>query len=528
MGSGYVRSARSGTIALIGLSGMLFSCSHAGPAISRGGGALSAQQADSTDGSGAAPILSPSSSQPPAVRVCDTFDVQELEQQFEEVARRVSPAVVAISATDTRLDTDDTQRSEDLNAEKLSNVLDTVDRTVGTGFVIDPEGYIVTNEHVVGKAEQVWVTMDDRKVYPALVVGSDPRSDLAVLKIPAHNLATVKFAQGDACRGQWAVAVGNPYGLAGGGEMAVSVGVVSATGRSLPKLSGKEDRLYSDLIQTTAQINPGNSGGPLFDIHGDVIGVNTAVILPQKQTNGIGFAMPSDHRLKEIVQDLKEGREVIYAYLGVKVAMPTFHECREAGLAAEAGARVDIVEPGSPADEAKLKVGDIVIKLSDDAVRDADQFVRAVGGTGINAPVQVVVYRGGSTRTVTLNLRRRELTATAVTRDSQRLHWHGLLLGPVPAHWSGSANSGSGAPNTAAAASARKKQAVGLLVIAVDPNCPLAKEGVVQGSVITTVAGKPVSDVTTLQQIINDVPPDKCVFGLAEGTKAMVSVQESP
>jgi serine protease Do len=507
---------------------MLFSCSHAGPATSRAGGAIGAQQADSSDGSGAAPVLSPSAGQPPAVRVSDTFDAPQLEQQFELVARRVSPAVVAISATDSHLDTDDTQRSEDLNAEKLSNVLDTVDRTVGTGFVIDPEGYIVTNEHVVGKAEQVWVTMDDRKVYPALVVGSDPRSDLAVLKIPAHNLPTVKFAQGDACRGQWAVAIGNPYGLAGEGEMAVSIGVVSATGRSLPKLSGKEDRLYSDLIQTTAQINPGNSGGPLFDIHGDVIGVNTAVILPQKQTNGIGFAMPADRRLKEVVQDLKDGREVIYAYLGVKVAMPTFHECREAGLAAESGARVELVEPGSPADEAKLKVGDIVIRLSDDTVRDADQFVRAVGGACVSAPVNVVLYRGGSTRTVTLNLRRRELTSTAVTRDSQRLHWHGLLLGPAPAHWSGPANSATAAANTTAVASVQKKPAAGLMVIAVDPNCPLAKEGIVQGSVITTVAGKPVSDVTTLQQIINDVPPEKCVLGLAEGTKAVVSAQETP
>ena len=508
---------------------MLFSCSNAGPAVGRAGsGAIGAQQADSTDGSGAAPILSPSPGQPPAVRVSDTFDAQELEQQFEQVARRVSPAVVAISATDSRLDADDTQRSDDLNAEKLSNVLDTVDRTVGTGFVIDPEGYIVTNEHVVGKAEQVWVTMDDRKVYPALVVGSDPRSDLAVLKIPAHNLPTVKFAAADACRGQWAVAIGNPYGLAGGGEMSVSIGIVSATGRSLPKLSGKEDRLYSDLIQTTAQINPGNSGGPLFDIHGDVIGVNTAVILPQKQTNGIGFAMPADRRLKGIVQDLKDGREVIYAYLGVKVGMPTFRECKEAGLSAETGARVDVVEAGSPADEAKLKVGDIVIKLSDDAVRDADQFVRAVGGAGVSTPVKVVLYRNGSTRTVTLSLRRRELTATAVTRESQRLHWHGLLLGPVPAHWSGSANSAAAGANTTAAASVQKKPATGLMVIAVDPNCPLAKEGIVQGSVITTVAGKPVAEVTTLQQIINDVPADKCVLGLAEGTKAVVSVQEAP
>ena len=161
--------------------------------------------------------------------------------------------------------------------------------------------------------------------------------------------------------------------------------------------------------------------------------------------------------------------------MGVKVAMPTFHECKDAGLGAQAGARVDVVEAGSPADEAKLKVGDIIVKLSDDEVRDADQFVRVSRG-GRKFPVNVILYRGGSTRTVALNLRRRELTSTAVTRDSQRLHWHGLLLGPVPAHWSGVANSATAAANVAATASVQKKPAVGLMVIAVDPNCSLARK----------------------------------------------------
>src|SRR5438270_770586 len=128
-------------------------------------------------------------------------------------------------------------------------------------------------------------------------------------------------------RGHWTIALGNPYGLSVAGDMCMSVGIVSATGRSLPKLSGKEDRLYSDLIQTTAQINPGNSGGPLFDLRGDVIGINAAVILPQKQTNGIGFAIPTDGRFRDIVQTIKEGREVTYGYLGVRVNTATAREC---------------------------------------------------------------------------------------------------------------------------------------------------------------------------------------------------------
>jgi serine protease Do len=513
MGRGVIGGARYGAVALLGLSGFLVSCSNAGPTASRATGRTAGQTtlAAGRDEAGAsAASVGPSAAgAPAALHFSDTFDAADLEKQFEAVARRVSPAVVAISATETRVDADSnqgTQRSEEINPERLANVLDAVDRTVGTGFVIDPDGYIVTNEHVIGKAEQLWVTLDDRKVYPAVVVGSDPRSDLAVLKIPAHHLTTVKFTDGEVHRGQWAIAVGNPYGLAAGGEMAVSIGVVSAVGRSLPKLSGKEDRLYSDLIQTTAPINPGNSGGPLFDAHGDVIGVNAAVILPQKQTNGIGFAMPADRRLKQIVQDLKEGREVIYGYLGVKVATPTYRECKEAGLTNEGGARVDMVEANSPAEEAKLKVGDIITRIGDEPVRDGDQFVRAVGGAGVGAPVKAVVYRAGSCRTVTLTLRRRELTTAAVTRDNQRLHWRGLLLGPAGDH----------------------RPAGGLVVIAVDSNCPLAKEGVVPGSMIATVAGKPVCDVPTLQQIINDTPADHCNIGLADGNPGNLAKQNSP
>jgi S1-C subfamily serine protease len=218
----------------------------------------------------------------------------ELEARFADVARRVAPAVVAISGADTPVQGDAPLRSEEINPDKLTDVLDTVDRSVGTGFIVDPDGYIVTNDHVVGKAEQLWVTTDDHKVYPAIVVGSDPRQDIAILKIPATELPTVHLSDGAPVhRGQWTIALGNPYGLAVGGNMSMSVGVISATSRSLPKLSGKEDRLYSDLIQTTAQINPGNSGGPLFDLHGDVIGINTPSSSRRRRPTASASPFPS-------------------------------------------------------------------------------------------------------------------------------------------------------------------------------------------------------------------------------------------
>ena len=452
----------------------------------------------------------------------------------------MSPAVVAISATETRVDSDDnqgTQRSEEINADKLSNVLDTVDRTVGTGFVIDPEGYIVTNEHVVGKAEQVWVTLDDRKVYPAVVVGSDPRSDLAVLKIPAHNLATVKFADGDVRRGQWSIAVGNPYGLAAGGEMAVSIGVVSAVGRSLPKLSGKEDRLYSDLIQTTAQINPGNSGGPLFDAHGDVIGVNTAVILPQKQTNGIGFAMPADRRLKQIVQDLQgrpRGRLRLPGREGRDADLPRVQGSRTVGRGRGAGGRgrAGLARRGGEAQgrrhhhpaerRARARRRPVRPRRRRGGRGHANQGGRLPGRLGPHSHADPPPPRIDHDR------RHEGKPAPALARPAARprRRSRGTVAG----------GAGATAAAGARAATADRKPAAGLMVIAIDPGCPLAREGVVQGALIATVGGRPVCDVPQLQQIINDLPADRCNIGLVEGNPAgpgqgrgsVVSVQDVP
>ncbi len=443
------------------------------------------------------------------IRLTESFDAPALETQFRRLARQVSPAVVAIAACDARIEADGVQRSEEINPDKLAHVLEPVDRTVGTGFIVDSDGYVVTNEHVVGKAEQIWVITDDRKVYPAIIIGSDPRADLAVLKIPARGLPTVRFASADVKRGQWAISIGNPYGMASRGEMAISIGVVSATGRSLPKLAGKEDRLYSDLIQTTAQINPGNSGGPLFDVKGDVIGINCAVILPQKQTNGIGFALPADERVRQIIQSLKNGREVTYGYLGVRVSTPTLRECRECGLNAEVGAKIDGVDADSPAESAGLKRDDIVLRLDGREVHDGDSFVRMVGACS-PGNIPAVVYREGKPRTINLPLRRREAATASITRESQRIRWKGLLLGPIPANWT----------------AAGKQIAQGLMVLAIDPRSPLLKEGITQGSIITTVAGRAVADVKGLQQILNDMPDDRCAVGFSVASPTVATARD--
>lgn len=450
------------------------------------------------------------------IRMVDNFDAADLEQRFQEVAKRISPSVVAISATESTVDTEATLRSDDLNPDKLASMLETVDRTVGTGFVVDADGYIVTNDHVIEGAEQLWVTTDAHKVYPAIVVASDPRADLAVLKVPGNNLPVVKFASVPARRGQWTIAIGNPYGMAGGGEMSVSVGVVSALDRSLPRLSGKEDRLYSGLIQTTAQINPGNSGGPLFDLSGDVIGVNTAVILPQKQqVNGIGFAIPTDAHVRRILDTLKQGRDVQYGYMGVRVVTATPHERHDAGIGQDAaGVRIESLEPGSPASAAGLKIGDIITQLDGDAIHDSDGFVRLVGMCPVGPIVKAVVYHdegADGPHDVDLHLRARPAPSQGINRAKQRLRWRGMLLGPIPVGWQGSAEAKDRAGRE------------GVLVIGIDAKSPMVAEGIKAGTVITSVAGQSVHDLTELQRIINDTPAPLCRLQVEDMPSVVVS-----
>ena len=444
------------------------------------------------------------------IESASTLDLTGLQSQFSKLVDGVAPSVVAISASCTPVDSDDVLRTESLNAQKLDAVLSKTTRTVGTGFFIDADGFVLTNEHVICEAEQLWVTTDDRKVYPAIVIGTDPRADLAILKIPATDCKPVKFAKpGVIHRGQWAIAVGNPYGMATEGEMAMSVGVVSATDRTLQRLSAKEGRLYSNLIQTTAEINPGNSGGPLFNLAGEVIGVNTAVILPQKQTNGIGFAIPvSDWMLNEIDQ-LKHGREVVYGYLGVVVSDPTTRDRTVAGMDKGAGgARIDSIEPKSPADGTKLKAADVIATLNGRDVADSDTFIRMIGHTPVDQPAKLRIYRDGKPIDMEVTPRRRPLSQVAINRETQRMRWRGVTISSIPQNWN---KKGTESP-------------VGLYVVGVDDADTAKALNIKQGSIITSVAGQVVRNIADLQKIIDSTPPENLKVKTSDAE--VVSAQE--
>jgi S1-C subfamily serine protease len=444
---------------------------------------------------------------PGDLKVSENFDAPQLEQHFRDISDRVAPAVVAISATEGPA-SPSRAAGQDINGDRLASMLSSVDRTVGTGFVVDPDGYIITNDHVVAEAQELWITTDDRKVYPAVVVGADPWADLAVLKIPATHLATARFADGSrARRGQWTIALGNPYGLSTRGQMCASVGIVSAVDQSLARLSDKEDRLYSNLIQTTAQINPGNSGGPLLDLAGDVIGINTAVILPQRQVSGIGFAIPTTHRLELEIDSIEHGHQIIYGYLGAHVSTPTARERQEAGVAEEAAVRVDSIDEASPA-TGRLLAGDVVVRFDDQMVENADQFARLIGDAPIGRSITALVSRRGSMQSIALALRARDASVTTTARESQRLRWRGLLLAPIPSNW------------PMASEDSADRGSAGVMILAVDERTPLHANGLRPGSILTAIDGQAVTDLAQLQRLLASASAGPCNLQLAQGDGA--------
>jgi serine protease Do len=292
----------------------------------------------------------------------------------------------------------------------------------------------------------------------------------------------------------------------------MSVGIISALERSLPKLSRKENRLYSNLIQTTAQINPGNSGGPLFDLNGDVIGINTAVILPEKKANGIGFAIPITPQFISTIHDLMEGREVVYGYLGVVVSTPTDRERQLAKVDGDYGVRIDSVETDSPAGErGLLKERDVIVQVNGELVRDSEHFVRIIGCTPAEKEARLTVYRGGKPVEVAVTLRRRQVVSAGVTRERQRFHWQGMLLGPIPANWDFSKST---------------RPTCGLMVLGITQSSPFSKEQIAEGDVITAVAGKPIPDVTALQRVLSEAPVTKCQITVHGRPDAVVTISE--
>src|SRR5215472_8528339 len=259
---------------------------------------------------------------------------------------------------------------------------------LGSGFIVSPSGYVVTNNHVVGDAGKVQVILQDKTKYTAKIVGRDPKTDLAVLKINAdHSLPYVTFADSRVAQvGDWVMAVGNPFGLGG----TVTTGIISARGRDI------NEGPYDDFLQIDAPINRGNSGGPTFNLEGQVIGINTAIYSPNGGSVGIGFAVPSNVA-KNIVAQLEEHGKVSRGWLGVQIQEVTPAIAASLGLQGEHGALVAVVTAGSPGAKAGVKQGDVILSFNGAEVGQLRDLPRLVAGTAPDAAATMKVWRNGQT-----------------------------------------------------------------------------------------------------------------------------------
>jgi len=263
----------------------------------------------------------------------------------------------------------------------------------GSGFFISADGYAVTNNHVVQNAETVTVTADDGKTYTAKVIGTDPRSDLALIKVDGANFPFVKLADASPRIGDWVLAVGNPFGLGG----TVTAGIVSARGRDIG--AGP----YDDFIQIDAPVNKGNSGGPTFDVDGNVIGVNTAIFSPSGGSVGIAFAIPAD-TVKSVVAQLRDKGSVTRGWIGVQIQPLTADLADSMGLKQTTGALVSEPQPDSPAVKAGIQSGDVITSVDGADIHDARELARRIGTMAPGTSVKLGLIHQGQEKTVTLTL----------------------------------------------------------------------------------------------------------------------------
>ena len=349
----------------------------------------------------------------------------------------------------------------------------------GSGFFITADGYAVTNNHVVQDAENVQVTTDDGKSYSAKVIGTDSRTDLALIKVDGKDFPFVKLSDNAPRIGDWVLAVGNPFGLGG----TVTAGIVSARGRDIG--AGP----YDDFLQIDAPVNKGNSGGPSFDVEGNVIGVNTAIFSPSGGSVGIAFDIPAD-TVKNVVAQLRDKGSVTRGWIGVQIQPVTSEIAEGMGLKKVAGALVSEPQPNSPAAKAGIESGDVITSVDGNVVSDARDLARRIGTMAPGTSVKLGVLHQGQEKTVTITLgtlpnekaaANQEKSGATPDSDMPKL---GLTLAP--------SNKMSGTDGS------------GVVVTAVDPNGVAADHGFQVGDVILDVGGKSVANPSDVRKQLAD------------------------
>ncbi len=429
-----------------------------------------------------------------------TLPLEKPLPSFAELVKKVKPAVVNISTTTVVKGPDLREwffgrRSpfEDFFGDYFERFFGDIpqreykQRSLGSGFIIDKEGYILTNNHVIERAQSIKVKLYDSREYDATVVGRDPKTDIALIKInPKQSLPVAVLGDSDKLEvGEWVIAIGNPFGL----EHTVTAGIVSAKGRVIGQGP------YDDFIQTDASINPGNSGGPLFNLKGEVVGINTAII---SGGQGIGFAIPIN-LAKAVVEQLKTKKRVIRGWLGIKIQRVTPEIAENFGLKEPEGALVADVEEGSPADRAGIKTGDIIIAYDGKPIKDMDVLPKLVAQTEVGKKVKVKIVREGKVIEKEVIVGEQKEEEPRVSKELETEKSIGLVVQDLT-------------PEIARHLNIKDKS--GVLVTDVKPGSPADEAGIRRGDVIKEIGKKQIRNVKDFREAMRNVNLKKGVVML--------------
>ena len=358
----------------------------------------------------------------------------------------------------------------------------------GSGFFVSSDGYAVTNNHVVEGADKVEVTTDVGKTYTAKVIGTDPRTDIALIKVEAgSDFPFVKLSEGKARIGDWVLAVGNPFGLGG----TVTAGIVSARGRDIG--SGP----YDDFIQIDAPVNKGNSGGPSFNMQGEVVGVNTAIYSPSGGSVGIAFSIPAS-TVKSVIAQLKEKGNVSRGWIGVQIQPVSQDIADSLGLKKAEGALVADPQKDGPAAKAGVEAGDVITAVNGQTIKDARELARVIGDIAPGTTAKLDVLHQGKTKIVNLTL--------GLLRNAEEAKADLENNGKAPAHGTDVPRLGLSVAPAGKVDGAGKE---GVVVMKVEPKSAAADRGLKKGDVILEVAGKSVSSPGDVSSALDTTRTDK-------------------
>jgi serine protease Do len=431
--------------------------------------------------------------------------IAQTEHTFVEVSKAVTPAVVNISTTRNVKGGEDGPNFPfedpffkrffgDQEPRRNAPPRERKEQSLGSGVIIDPSGLIITNNHVVAKSDEIKVVLSDKREFKGKIVGSDPKSDLAIIRIDAKDLPAVPWGDSGKLQvGEYVLAIGNPFGL----HQTVTMGIISAIGRANVGIAD-----YEDFIQTDAAINPGNSGGALVNTQGELVGINTAIFTQSGGYMGIGFAVPSN-MAKSVVESLVKSGKVIRGWLGISIQEVTPSLAKEFGLKDARGALIGDVLPGSPAEKAGFKRGDVITELNGQAIENSTQLRNLVARLPVGAKAKTKIVRDKKEKEI-------EVTIEEQPKDMAQSG------GPQERQ-----------PQTSAALNGLEVRSLtpemvqqlglkpgdkGVVVTAVEPGNAAEEAGLQRGDLIVEVNRKPTPDTKSYEDVVSKIKKDDVVL----------------